>query len=236
MKIFFLIFINLFNFKPSSFSRLTGSSDLNFFSSSSLYPSLLPFFNKNFLFYLDYRKPYEIIEWNEINTSFSFKRFLFLSIFQKSLKNYSETEILTGFSKKIKNLGFSISGNYLLLNSILKRKEKIDFDLSNSFIFRNLIFSLSFKHILNSFDSKNYYISLNYSPVERFYIFVSREKEFEKIGLSLLLRPIAIFLSFSENFVNLGFGLIFDDKNFIFSFEDNSYLGISLGTSLEFKR
>ncbi|MEO0306352.1 MAG: hypothetical protein ABIM78_07915, partial [candidate division WOR-3 bacterium] len=219
MKIFFLIFINLFNFKPSSFSRLTGSSDLNFFSSSSLYPSLLPFFNKNFLFYLDYRKPYEIIEWNEINTSFSFKRFLFLSIFQKSLKNYSETEILTGFSKKIKNLGFSISGNYLLLNSILKRKEKIDFDLSNSFIFRNLIFSLSFKHILNSFDSKNYYISLNYSPVERFYIFVSREKEFKKIGLSLLLRPIAIFLSFSENFVNLGFGLIFDDKNFIFSFE-----------------
>lgn len=236
MKIFFLIFINLFNFKPSSFSRLTGSSDLNFFSSSSLYPSLLPFFNNNFLFYFDYRKPYEISEWNEINTSFSFKKLLFLSIFQKSLKDYSETEILTGFSKKIKNLGFSLSGNFLLLNSILKRKEKIDLDLSNSFIFRNLIFSFTFKHLLNSFNSKNYYLSLNYSPVERFYIFISGEKEFKKIGLSLLLRPIAVFLSFSENFINLGFGLISDDKNFIFSFEDNSYLGISLGASLEFKK
>lgn len=236
MKILFIIFVNLFNFKPSSFSRLTGSADLNFFSSSSLYPSLLPFFDKNFLFYFDYRKPYEISEWNEVNTSFSLKKFLFLSMFQKGLEGYSETEILTGLSKKFKNLSFSISGNYLLLSSIIKKEERIDFDLSNSLIYKNLIFSLSFKNILNSFNSKNYHFSLNYSPVEKFYIFISGEREFKKIGLSLLLRPIAIFLSFSENFTNLGFGLVFDDKNLIFSFEDNSYLGISSGVSLEFKR
>ncbi|MEN3045775.1 MAG: hypothetical protein ABDH49_02120 [Candidatus Hydrothermales bacterium] len=231
-----LIYFALFNFKPSSFLRLTGSADLNFFSSTPFYPSLIAFFDKNILFYFDYRNPYGIKEWNEVHLSSAFKRIISFSIFQKNLKNYSETELSLVFIKKIKSVSFSISSNYLLLNSSIKKKTSFDFDLGSSFVKKSLLLSLNVKHILNSFDSKNYHLCLNYSPVEKFNIFISKENEIYKTGFYLFLRPISIFLSFAENFTNMGVALCFEDKAFVISFENNSYLGISTGATFELRK
>ncbi|MEN3043761.1 MAG: hypothetical protein ABDH37_00890 [Candidatus Hydrothermales bacterium] len=234
--IILLFFYALFDFKPSSFLRLTGSADLNFFSSTSFYPSLISFFDRNFLFYFDYRNPYSIKEWNEVHFSLSFKKFAFLTIFQKKLKNYSETEFLLGFAKKIRSFALSTSLNYLLLNSSFKNKASFDFDVGSSFVKGSLVLSFNIRHILNSFESKDYHICLNYSPIEKFNIFISKESEIYKTGFYLFLKPISIFLSFSENFTNTGIGLSFEDRAFMISLENNSYLGLSTGATFELKR
>lgn len=237
MKLAFLIFLYPFIFKPSSFSRLTGSPDIKFFSSASIYPSLIPFFEEKLLLYFDYRKPYGIKEWNEINFSASLKNRILFNIFQKRLMDYSETEINASFASKVfKKLSFSISLDYLVMNSIIKKEDNFDFDISFSFIYKNVILSSNLKHVLNSFNSRNYYFSFNFSPFDRFKIFFSIENNSKKAGFYLLLRPIMILISFSENFMNTGFGLIFEDKTILFSFEDNSYLGLSTGVSFELKR
>ncbi len=231
------LFLYPFIFKPSSFYRLTGSPDLNFFSSIPLYPSLLPFFENNLLLYFDYRKPYGIDEWKEINFSGGLKRSLLISILQKNLPNYSETEINLSLSKKfLKNFSLSLSLDYLLLNSIIKKENKFDFDFSLSFVHQIFIISSNLKHLLNSFDSKNYYFSLNFSPFDKFNVFLSMERENKKIGFYLFLKPVIVIFSFSENFMNKGLGICFEDKSILFSFEDNLYLGISTGVSLEIKK